>query len=98
MANLEAYRNLYGTDLPTSGNRHSVTVKTLLAHDDLGCPDGLRAGMMPTTVTARTLTDGRYAVAGHWSLALKSAWENWDVQAEILTTETLNELTPTTDL
>jgi hypothetical protein len=52
MANLEAYRNLYGADLPTSGNRHSVTVKTLLAHDDFGCPDGLRAGMMPTTVSS----------------------------------------------
>jgi hypothetical protein len=98
MANLEAYRNLYGADLPTSGNRHSVTVKTLLAHDDLGCPDGLRAGMMPTTVSARSLTDGRYAVAGKWSLALKAAWKAGNVQAEIISTETLNSLTPTTDL
>jgi hypothetical protein len=98
MANLEAYRNLYGADLPTSGNRHRVTVKTLLAHDDLGCPDGLRAGMMPTTVSARSLTDGRYAVAGKWSLALKDAWENGDVQAEILTVEQLQSLTPQSDI
>ena len=97
MAKLETYRNQYGADLPTSGNRHSVTVKTLLAHDDLGCLDGLRAGLMPTTVTARHLTDGRYAVAGKWSIALKSAWEARDVQAEILTVEQLQSLTPQTE-
>ena len=98
MANLEAYRNLYGADLPTSGNRHSVTVKTLLAHDDLGCPDGLRAGHWPITVSFRTLTDGRYAGSGKWSIALKDAWEAGDVQAEILTAEQLQSLTPQSDI
>ena len=45
-----------------------------------------------------TLTDGRYAVSGKWSLALKSAWENGDVQAEILTVEQLQSLTPQSDI
>lgn len=98
MAWISEHRNAYGADLPTSGDRHSETVRTLLGHIDIQCPDGLRAGEMPTTVTARQLTDGRYVVAGCWSLALKDAWEAGQVQAEELTIEQLQDLTPTTDL
>ena len=97
MARISDHRNAYGADLPTSGKPGAPVVKTLLGHDD-GQSGILRAGMMPTTVTARALTDGRYAVAGHWSLAIKAAWEAGDVQAEILTPEQLQSLTPDPEL
>jgi hypothetical protein len=58
----------------------------------------LRAGISPTSVSARLLTDGRYAVAGHWSLALKQAWEAGEIQAEILTPAQLQTLTPQSDI
>ena len=97
MANLEAYRELYGVMLPTSAKPDAPTVKCLLGHHD-GQSGIIRAGEMPTTVSARLLTDGRYAVAGYWSLPLKAAWEAGDVQAEELTVEQLQSLTPQTDI
>ena len=96
MAQLESYRALYGEPLPLSAKTEEQVI-TLLGHAD-GQSGILRAGMMPTSVSARLLTDGRYAVAGHWSLALKAAWEAGDVQAEILTAEQLQALTPETDI
>ena len=97
MAQIEAHREQYGADLPESAKPGAVTVNTLLGHMD-GVSGILRAGMAPSTVSARTLTDGRYAVAGYWSMALKAAWEAGNIQAEILTPEQLNELTPEPEL
>ena len=97
MARIEQHRETYGADLPESAKPDAEMIKTLLGHMD-GVSGILRAGMAPTTVSARTLTDGRYAVAGHWSLALKAAWEAGDIQAEILTPEQLNALTPEPEL
>jgi hypothetical protein len=100
MAQLESHREQYGAELPLAPNHRRAsaeTVKTLLGHDDKG--DGvLRAGISPTSVSARLLTDGRYAVAGHWSLALKQAWEAGEIQAEILTPAQLQTLTPQSDI
>lgn len=100
MAQLESYRERYGAELPLAPNHRRAateTVKTLLGHDDKG--DGvLRAGISPTSVSARLLTDGRYAVAGHWSLALKQAWEAGEIQAEILTPAQLQSLTPESEI
>lgn len=90
MANLQAYRSLYGSEIGG--------VITLLCHLDNADKGTFRPGQMPTTVTARVLTDGRYAVAGYWSLPLKEAWEQGDIQAEILTAEQLQSLTPQIDI
>ena len=100
MAQLESHREQYGAELPLAPNHRRAateTVKTLLGHDDKG--DGvLRAGISPTSVSARLLSDGRYAVAGHWILALKQAWENGEIQAEILTPAQLQTLTPQSEI
>jgi len=90
MANLQAYRVLYGSEIDG--------VQTLLCHLDNADKCTYRPGQMPTTVTARKLTDGRYAVAGYWSLPIKEAWEQGDIQAEILTPEQLQSLTPEPEL
>jgi len=98
LVRIEEVRDLYGADLPTYGDLDAPVVRTLLGHRDDMCPDGLRAGLSPSTVTARPLTDGRYAVAGYWSLALKAAWESGNVQAEELSEADLQALTPEPDL
>ena len=97
MARLSEYRNTYGVEIPTSAKPDAPTIKCLLGHQD-GQSGIIRAGSMPTTVSARLLTDGRYAVSGCWSLPLKAAWEAGDVQAEELTVEQLQSLTPQTDI
>lgn len=97
MANLDAYREAYGVDLPESARPDAPTHKCLLGHYD-GQSGIIRAGEMPTTVSARTLTDGRYAVSGCWSIPLRDAWKAGDVQAEELTVEQLQSLTPQTDI
>ena len=86
LARMGEYRDSYGADC---NGFH-----TLLDHLDNYERGTFRAGQMPTTVSARLLTDGRFAVAGYWSLALKAAWEAGVVQAEILTPEQLQALTP----
>jgi hypothetical protein len=86
LARMGEYRDAYGADC--NG------VHTLLVHLDNYERGTFRPGQMPTTVSARVLTDGRYAVAGYWSLALKAAWEAGIVQAEILTPDQLQALTP----
>ena len=80
------HREAYGADC--NG------VNTLLVHLDNYERGTFRPGSMPTTVSARVLTDGRFAVAGYWSLALKAAWEAGIVQAEIITADQLQALTP----
>jgi hypothetical protein len=86
LARMGQHRDAYGADC--NG------VHTLLVHLDNYERGTFRPGQMPTTVSARVLTDGRYAVAGYWSLALKAAWEAGIVQAEILTPDQLQALTP----
>ena len=97
MAQLEAHRQAYGVDLPESAKPDAPMVKCLLGHLD-GQSGIIRAGQAPTTVSARLLTDGRYAVSGCWSLPLKAAWESGAVDATELTEQELTELTPKTDL
>jgi len=75
-----------------------IIARSQVAVQPLTGQDVRRAGLSPSTVTARPLTDGRYAVAGYWSLALKAAWESGNVQAEELSEADLQALTPEPDL
>lgn len=96
IASLATYRELYGDDLPVSAKSNAPQVKTLLGHSD-GQSGIIRAGAMPTTVSATQLTDGRYAVSGLWSLKLKEAWDAGDVVATELTLNEFMGLLPQPD-
>lgn len=68
-------------------------VKTLLAHYD-GVTGQLRAGEIGISVQPVRLTDNRIAVAGHWTTAIKTAWEQGEITADELTIAEMQALMP----
>lgn len=97
MEQVETYRQQYGELCPVSAKPNAEQVLSLLGHLD-GQSGIIRAGQMPTSVSARKLTNGKYAVSGYWTVAVREAWENGDIEAEEITSEQLQNLTPAPEL
>lgn len=95
LAQVDAYRQQYGEMCPVSAKPNAPQIRTLLAHYD-GQSGIMRAGIMPTNVTAPRLTNGKYAISGYWTEAVHEAWERGDIDAEEITLEQLFTLTPQT--
>ena len=85
----------YGEELPTVPlDPHSPKVRTLLGWTDRAGSTDLRAARIGIDAHPITLTDGRIAIQGHWTTAIKTAWEQGEITADELTAAEMQSLMP----
>ena len=96
---VSALTEAYGAALPLVPKKPDSPLTVCLAGGlDREGSDDLRALDFPTTANTTALTDGRHAYMGYWSKAAIAAVNNGDVEAEELTLEQLQSLTPVPEL
>ena len=99
LAAATSMRAMYGANGSTApDHKKGISISTLLCGLDNADTGKLRAMALGVDAIPITLTDGRYALGGYWTVAAVEAFETGELEGEELTELEVRALMPTEEI